>query len=56
MTIEEIPEEKEINMGGVSDQLLEPNEHYIPLPEPNTDDDDLEELEERTVDETKPLY
>ena len=39
MTIEEVTEPEERNRGGVTDRLMEINEHYIPLPDEDADDD-----------------
>ena len=54
MTIEDVSEPREKNKGGTSNHLMEINEHYIPLPE-NDADDNLEIVE--TPDQkASPLY
>ena len=41
MTIEEVYEPRDKNKGGTSNHLMEINEHYVPLPD-NDADNDLE--------------
>ena len=54
MTIEEIPEPRERNRGGVSNNcLMEINEQYIPLPD---DDADIDLEIDETSKEESPFY
>ena len=54
MTIEDVVEPQEKNRGGTSDRLMEINEHYIPLPDDDADDD--LELVETPDKEGSSLY
>ena len=54
MTIEEISELEERNQGGVTDRLMEINEHYIPLPDEDADDN--LEIDVIPNEEDSPLY
>ena len=53
MIIEEVPELKEHNKGGNTDRLLEINEHFVPLPHLEIDND--LEIPDPTNDQC-PLY
>ena len=54
MTIEDVSEPQEKNKGGTLNHLMEINEHYIPLPDDDADDD--LEIVETPDQKASPLY